>query len=58
MRSLRRCHVIVDDLRAKLVAANSNEPPFMLAKDDGELPFIIIRDEEDSDDEKEGERVG
>lgn len=26
MESLGRCHVLVDDCRAKLVAANSNEP--------------------------------
>ena len=24
--SLRRCHAIVDDYRAQLIAANSNEP--------------------------------
>ena len=33
MRSLRRCHALVDDCRDKLVAANSNEPEFMLAGD-------------------------
>ena len=32
MRSLRRCHALVDDCRDKLVAANSNEPGFMLAE--------------------------
>lgn len=40
--SLRLCHVLVDDYRSKL-AANSNEPPFMLGK---------------SDEDDEGGRVG
>jgi hypothetical protein len=26
IESLGRCHVLIDDCRAKLVAANSNEP--------------------------------
>ena len=30
-RSLRRCHMMVDDYRAQLVAANSNDDPFMLS---------------------------
>jgi hypothetical protein len=31
-RSLRRCHLLIDDYRAQLAAANSNEAPFMLGK--------------------------
>jgi hypothetical protein len=30
--SLRRCHALLDDYRAHLVPANSNEPPFMLSE--------------------------
>ena len=29
-RSLRRCHVLLDDYRAHLAPANSNDDPFML----------------------------
>ena len=34
MRSLRRCHLFIEDCRAHITPANSNEAPFMLA---GEL---------------------
>jgi hypothetical protein len=30
-RSLRRCHVLIEDYRDLLLPANSNEEPFMLA---------------------------
>ena len=29
-RSLRRCHVLLDDYRSHLQPANSNDAPFML----------------------------
>jgi len=29
-RSLRRCHLLLDDYRAHLAPANSNETPFIL----------------------------
>jgi hypothetical protein len=47
---LRRCHVLVHDYRQKLVAANSNEPPFMLVQNDDGPP-----DEAQPDDD---ERAG
>ncbi len=31
-RSLRRCHVLVDDYRAHLLPANSNQPQFILGE--------------------------
>jgi hypothetical protein len=37
-RSLRRCHVLVDDYRAHLLPANSNEEPFMLGGDEKDEP--------------------
>jgi hypothetical protein len=33
-RSLRRCHVLVDDYRAHLKPANSNDTPFILREAD------------------------
>ena len=45
MWSLRRCHALVEDYRDKLVAANSNEPPFMLSR---------ARTEAELDDERVG----
>lgn len=39
MRSLRRCHLLIEDCRAHITPANSNEEPFMLAgksADDGQ----------------------
>jgi hypothetical protein len=32
-RSLKRCHVLLDDYRAQLKAANSNDHPFLLSGD-------------------------
>jgi hypothetical protein len=32
-KSLRRCHLLVDDYRAQLIPANSNQPHFMLDGD-------------------------
>ena len=32
-RGLRRCHLLVEDCRAHLAPANSNEPAFMLPDD-------------------------
>jgi hypothetical protein len=38
-RSLRRCHVLLEDYRAQLTAANSNEARFLLSGDQaGEAP--------------------
>jgi hypothetical protein len=37
-RSIKRCHLILDDYRAQLMPANSNEAPFMLGKCDPENP--------------------
>lgn len=34
-RGLSRCHLLVEDCRAHLVPANSNEPPFMVPGDEG-----------------------
>lgn len=33
-RSLRRCHLLLDDYRAHLAPANSNESPFMLGDEE------------------------
>jgi hypothetical protein len=32
MQSLRRCHLLIEDCRAHLTPANSNEAPFMLGR--------------------------
>jgi hypothetical protein len=44
---LRRCHVLVRDYRKKLMAANSNEPPFMLVPNDDESQEEAQPDEDD-----------
>ena len=36
MRSLRRCHLLIEDCRARIAPANSNEEPFMLASQSAE----------------------
>lgn len=41
-RSLRRCHVLIEDCRQKIIAANSNDPPFMLAADKEESEDELI----------------
>jgi hypothetical protein len=35
-RGLHRCHLLLDDYRAQLKAANSNEDPFLLIGQAGE----------------------
>jgi len=35
-RGLRRCHLLLNDYRAQLEAANSNEEPFLLSRETGE----------------------
>jgi hypothetical protein len=35
-RSLKRCHVLIDDYRAQLKAANSNDDPFLLSGDEAD----------------------
>jgi hypothetical protein len=40
--SLRRCYVLIEDCRRKILAANSNDPPFMLAANKEESEDELI----------------